>query len=39
MSFNHPMEQTRNSPILSFALSLCLATIRAAHGGRYMQYQ
>jgi hypothetical protein len=31
---NHPMEQTRNSPKLGFALSLCETTIRAAHGGR-----
>jgi len=33
--YNHPMEQTRNSPNLGFALSLCVATMRAAHGGRY----
>jgi hypothetical protein len=32
--YNHPMDQTRKSPNLSFALSLCATTMRAAHGGR-----
>ena len=35
MSYNHPMEQTRNSPNLSIAYSLCTTLVRAAHGGRY----